>query len=85
MARYQVVQIRADGIPVVRHDNIRRLNGAIRVQADLVQDTRAWMQKRAIDNERVVEGPTGVKGEIASILLLADGTDFVLVTKVVQK
>lgn len=41
------------------------------------------MLKRAIDNERVVEGPTGVEGEIASILLLSDGTDFVLVTKVV--
>ena len=84
MAHYQVVQIRKDGVPVVRHDNIRRLNGALRVQQDLVDNTRDWMLKRAIGNERVVEGPTGVEGEIASILMLED-EDFVIVTKIVQK
>jgi hypothetical protein len=84
MGRYQVVQIRADGISVVRHDNIRRLNGALQVQQDLVQDTRDWMKKRAIGDEKVVEGPTGVEGEVASVLLLAD-KDFVIVTKIVQK
>lgn len=85
MGKYQVIQIRNQGPAVVRHDGIRRFNGALTVQEELLQNTVDWMRSKALPGERIVQGPTGVENEVAAVLLMNDGTDFVLATRIVKK
>jgi hypothetical protein len=85
MAKYKVVQTRNGGPEVVRHDGIRRYNGALTVQAELVANTVDWMNSKSQPGERIVQGPTGVEDEIACVFLMNDGTDFTLATRIVKK
>lgn len=84
MAHYQVTQSRNGEDPVVLHDNIRRYNGALTVQQAHVDSAKAHLQGKALPGERVVEGPTGVEGEIATVFMLPD-RDYVIVTAIVRK
>jgi len=84
MARYTVTQTLLGSFPVVRHTGIRREAGATTVRDAIVADTRAHLTSHAGPGGRVIEGPTGVEGEVALVLLSGDGSTYTVVTSILR-
>lgn len=83
MARFQITQTRQGGEAVVLAAGIRRCNGALAIQAEHVAMSRAHLQGKAIEGDRVVEGPVSQEeGAPVQVVLFGPDVDYTIEVRI---